>query len=167
MPLSYFFWLILSFYVLHGAVDKLYKLKKKQLKKGCCLLDIFTIPTLIILRSLCYNYWEKPGPLENFDHFQILKMHVVNMSNEQPHQDEKCQLKATHGSSMNDEETLTPQVRLQVAPLLYTGTAKELTQYTPVTRKLTKSEFHAKHTLGVGLIERSYRTFKRKFLTCI
>ena len=35
-------------------------------------------------------------------------MDLVNKSKrQQPHRDEKCQLKATHGSSMNDEETLT------------------------------------------------------------
>ena len=34
----------------------------------------------------------------------------------QPHQDEKCLLKATHWSSVNDEETVIPQGRLQLAP---------------------------------------------------
>ena len=35
---------------------------------------------------------------------------MVNVSNrQQPRRDEKYQLKATHWSSMNDEETLTTQ----------------------------------------------------------
>ena len=42
---------------------------------------------------------------------------MVNMSKrQQPHRDEKCQLKATHahGSLMDDMETLIPQGRLQL-----------------------------------------------------
>ena len=43
-------------------------------------------------------------------------MDILIMSErQQPHQDEKCQLKATHGSSMNEEETLTPHDMLQLA----------------------------------------------------
>ena len=47
----------------------------------------------------------------------------------------KCQSKAIHWSSMNDEDTLIPQGRLQLAQKTsqYTGTAKELTLYTQVT----------------------------------
>ena len=41
---------------------------------------------------------------------------MVNMSKRQQHYwDEKCQLKATHGSSLNDEGTFTPLGRLQLA----------------------------------------------------
>ena len=39
---------------------------------------------------------------------------------------EKCQLKATNGSSMNNEKTLTPQDRLQLAPKQH---------YTPIHSK--------------------------------
>ena len=43
----------------------------------------------------------------------VMRMEMVNMlKRQQPHQDEQCQLKATHGSSMNDEVTLTPQGKL-------------------------------------------------------
>ena len=38
---------------------------------------------------------------------------------QQPHRDEKCQLQANHGSSVNDEKTLTPQGKLQLAPKQY------------------------------------------------
>ena len=44
-------------------------------------------------------------------------MDMVNMSNRhQPQQDEKCQRKASHWSTMNEDETLTSQGRLQLAP---------------------------------------------------
>ena len=46
-------------------------------------------------------------------------MDMVNISKRQPHGDEKCQLKATYGSSMNDRETLTPQGRPQNNIILY------------------------------------------------
>ena len=42
-------------------------------------------------------------------------MEMVNMSKKQLHRDKKCQLKVTHVSSMNHEETQTPQGRLQLA----------------------------------------------------
>ena len=67
-----------------------------------------------------------------------MRMDMVNMwKRQQPHWDEKCQLKAIHGSSMIDEETLTPQGRLKLAPktTLYIGTAKRLPQNTPATYK--------------------------------
>ena len=44
------------------------------------------------------------------------KLNIVIMSKRPPHLDEKCQHKASHVSSMNDEETLTPKGRLQLAP---------------------------------------------------
>ena len=51
----------------------------------------------------------------------ITRMEMVNMSKrQQPHWDEKCQLKATYGSSVIDEKTLTPQGRLHLAPKHYT-----------------------------------------------
>ena len=52
---------------------------------------------------------------------------MVHMSKrQQPKRDEKRRLKASHESSMNDEETLTPQGMLQLASkkTLYKGTAK-------------------------------------------
>ena len=43
-------------------------------------------------------------------------MDMVYMSKiQKPNQNEKCQLKATHASSMKNEETLTAQGRLQLA----------------------------------------------------
>ena len=43
-------------------------------------------------------------------------MDMGNMSKIQyPYRDEKCLLKATHGSSMNDEKTLTLLGELQLA----------------------------------------------------
>ena len=51
---------------------------------------------------------------------------MVNMLNrQQAHQDEKCQLKGIHRSSMNDEKTFKPQSRLQLVPKQH---------YTPVQR---------------------------------
>ena len=42
---------------------------------------------------------------------------MVNMSNrQQPDRDEKYQLKAIHGSSMNDEETHTTKGKLHLVP---------------------------------------------------
>ena len=35
------------------------------------------------------------------------------------HRDDKYQLKAIHGSTMNDEETLIPMGKLQLAPKQY------------------------------------------------
>ena len=35
---------------------------------------------------------------------------------QQPNRNEKCQFNVIHGSSMNDEEILTPQGKLQLAP---------------------------------------------------
>ena len=51
---------------------------------------------------------------------------------QQPHRDEKCQLKANNGFSMNDEDTLTPRVKLLLAQktTLNTSTAKKLPLYT-------------------------------------
>lgn len=44
-------------------------------------------------------------------------MDVVSMSErQQPHLDEKIQLKATHGPSKNDDETIASQGGLQLAP---------------------------------------------------
>ena len=42
----------------------------------------------------------------------MTRVDMVNMSKRQPHGDEKCRLKATHWSSLNDEELLH-YVRLQ------------------------------------------------------
>ena len=43
-------------------------------------------------------------------------MEIVNTTKrQQPHRDEKCQLKATHGSSKNQEEILVPKGLLQLA----------------------------------------------------
>ena len=42
--------------------------------------------------------------------YYITRTVMMNRSmRQQPHRDEKCQLKATHVSSLNDEETLKPQ----------------------------------------------------------
>ena len=52
---------------------------------------------------------------------------VSMFKRQQPRRDETFQLKATHGSLMNDEETLTPLCRLLLIPkTLYTGTMKWL-----------------------------------------
>ena len=55
----------------------------------------------------------------------IMRMDIVNISNRQPHSDEKCQFKAIHGSSINDTHT-TGQTAAVPKTTLYTGTAKLL-----------------------------------------
>ena len=41
---------------------------------------------------------------------------ITTMSKRELHRDEKCQLRATHGSSVNDKETPISQGRIQLAP---------------------------------------------------
>ena len=55
------------------------------------------------------------------DASDITKIKIVNMFKKQLfHLDENCQLKSTHGSSMNDEENLPSKGRLYVTKQHYT-----------------------------------------------
>lgn len=68
----------------------------------------------------------------------------------------KYQLKATHGSSINDEETLTPLDRLQLAQKITFYIGKTKLFYISQQHKVTKSEKETRHTeagnfwLGTG-----------------
>lgn len=42
--------------------------------------------------------------------YNITRMDIVDVTKEQkPHRDEKCQFKVIHGSSVDNQETFTPQ----------------------------------------------------------